>query len=169
MPLRPVTVALTGAALVLVSATVGHAAANDRFTYAPAQPNLCRNIANAVHVHPVPYTVRVPRIRGTRDFTADANGYSLRTCDWKAVVGNVYYTCPRGQGGRWKIAITGSAELGDRTKSRVVSPIACTGTWLKVPYRFYGRSSVHAHLWAPTDSSTLTGFVLKVERPTRAY
>lgn len=156
-----------GFAGVLAPATgaSGHGI-GDRFTYARSQPNLCRNINNAVHVHPVlPYRVTMPLVKGTRDFT-ESGGYSLRTCDWKAKAGYVDYVCqPPPRGAVWRIAITRRSELHRNAPSSVVySKMVCDGKWKRVVYSWSARDSTHVHLWAPSENAVLRGVVVSVPR-----
>lgn len=138
------------------------------YRYAPGQPYLCRNPGQGAYPPTsqvkLPILVKVPVVRGTNDFNAaDGNGYSLRTCYWKAVSGNVNYSCPRQPGsGRWKLTIAGFPEARKGEAPRAQQYLICNGRTYTVPFNFRVRSYVHVHLWAPREDATLRYFALSV-------
>ena len=138
--------------------------AGDKYTYVKSQPNLCRNIKNSVHAHPTPYTVKVPKVHGTYDFTDSADGYSLRTCDWKAKDGYIDYRCrPAADKGAWTMAITRRAERGGNATGVAKGAMTCNGKWQRVNYAWSSRDSTHVHLWG-AETSTLRDVELKIPK-----
>lgn len=127
----------------------------DDYTYVKSQPNLCRNIKDTVHVHTTPYRIKVAKVHGTYDFTDTADGYSLRTCDWKAKSGYVDYRCRAPQDKKsWTIALTRRSEKGGSAIARAKGVMTCNGKWQRVNYSWSARDSTHLHLWG-AETSTL--------------
>lgn len=154
--------ALLGAPAIGTDPSQAHGK-GDSFTYAKSQPNLCRNINNAIHRHARPYLIKMTSVRGTNDFVDDRNGFSLRTCDWKVRSGWIYYRCSSSSSNQaWKAGITGSGEDGNRTKNRVTSKMICDGKERGVHYRWPFLSNTHVHLWAPSESSLVKNVTIRV-------
>jgi hypothetical protein len=144
--------------------------------YNSTSVGLCRGSASDTQMN-LPRTMSISRVRGTSDYTMDANGYSLRTCFWKGVAGSFSYACPSSSNASgWTLDLVSRAENHPEAQRQRFA-IICDGAVRTIAYSGLNPSwATHIHLHDPTecgprrflrdpDCPVLGRFKLVIDRP----
>jgi hypothetical protein len=140
-------------------------------------PSYCRANATDTPMR-LPRTITATRVRGTSDFKVDSNGYSFRTCYWRAGSGSFNYVCPsRNNANGWTLELVTRAATHRREALRWAIPIVCDGRVHGYGYTNFDPSwQTHFHIHDPTDCGprrflpdrscpVLGSFQLTIDRP----